>query len=40
MSSFENLRVVDNFFQTSSFFPNANCSYQPLCENGTTNCGP
>ncbi len=40
MSSFENLRVVDNFYQTSLFFPMPTVVVSTLCEDGTTNCGP
>lgn len=40
MSSFENLRIVDNFYQTSLFFPMPTVIISTLCENGTTNLGP
>ena len=40
MSSFENLRVVDNFYQTSLFFPMPTVVISTLCEDGKTNCGP
>ena len=40
MSSFENLRVVDNFYQTSLFFPMPTIVISTLCEDGMTNCGP
>ena len=40
MSSFENLRVVDNFYQTSLFFPLPTVIISTLCEDGTTNLGP
>ena len=40
MSSFENLRVVDNFYQTSLFFPMPTVLISTLCEDGTTNLGP
>ena len=40
MSSFENLRIVDNFYQTSLFFPMPTVIISTLCEDGTTNCGP
>lgn len=40
MSSFENLRVVDNFYQTSLFFPMPTVIISTLCEDGTTNLGP
>ena len=40
MSSFENLRVVDNFYQTSLFFPMPTVVITTLCEDGTTSAGP
>lgn len=40
MSSFENLRIVDNFYQTSLFFPMSTVLISTLCEDGTTNLGP
>ena len=40
MSSFENLRVVDNFYQTSLFFPMPTVVISTLCEDGSTTCGP
>ena len=40
MSSFENLRVVDNFYQTSLFFPMPTVVISTLCEDGTTTLGP
>lgn len=40
MSSFENLRIVDNFYQTSLFFPMPTVVISTLCEDGTTNLGP
>lgn len=40
MSSFENLRVVDNFYQTSLFFPMPTVVISTLCENGKTTLGP
>ena len=40
MSSFENLRVVDNFYQTSLFFPMPTVVVSTLCEDGTTSLGP
>lgn len=40
MSSFENLRIVDNFYQTSLFFPMPTVVVSTLCEDGTTTCGP
>ena len=39
MSSFENLRVVDNFYQTSLFFPMPTVIISTLCEDGTTTLG-
>ena len=40
MSSFENLRVVDNFYQTSLFFPMPTVVISTLCEDGSTTLGP
>lgn len=40
MSSFENLRIVDNFYQTSLFFPMPTVVISTLCEDGSTSCGP
>ena len=40
MSSFENLRIVDNFYQTSLFFPMPTVLISTLCEDGMTNLGP
>ena len=40
MSSFENLRIVDNFYQTSLFFPMPTVIMSTLCEDGKTNLGP
>lgn len=40
MGSFENLRVVDNFYQTSLFFPMPTVIISTLCEDGTTTLGP
>lgn len=37
MSSFENLRIVDNFYQTSLFFPMPTVIISTLCEDGMTN---
>ena len=39
MSSFENLRIVDNFYQTSLFFPMPTVLISTLCEDGSTNLG-
>lgn len=40
MSSFENLRIVDNFYQTSLFFPMPTVIMSSLNPDGTTNLGP
>ena len=40
MSSFENLRIVDNFDQTSLFFPMPTVVISTLCEDGSTTLGP
>ncbi len=40
MSSFKNLRIVDNFYQTSLYFPMPTVVISTLCEDGTTSCGP
>lgn len=40
MSSFENLRIVDNFYQTSLYFPMPTVIITTLCDDGKTNCGP
>ena len=40
MSSFENLRIVDNFYQTSLYFPMPTVVISTLCEDGMTNLGP
>lgn len=40
MSSFKNLRIVDNFYQTSSFFPMPTVLISTLTEDGQTTCGP
>ena len=40
MSSFENLRVVDNFYQTSLYFPMPTVVVSTLCEDGSTSLGP
>ena len=39
MSSFENLRIVDNFYQTSLFFPMPTVIISTLCEDGSTTLG-
>ena len=40
MSSFKDLRVVDNFYQTSLFFPMPTVVISTLCEDGMTSLGP
>ncbi len=40
MSSFENLRIVDNFYQTSLFFPMPTVVISTLTEDGQTTLGP
>jgi len=40
MSSFENLRVVDNFYQTSLYFPMPTVVISTLCDDGSTSLGP
>lgn len=40
MSSFKNLRIVDNFYQTSSFFPMPTVLIGTLAEDGSTSLGP
>lgn len=40
MSSFENLRIVDNFYQTSLFFPMPTVVVSTLCADGSTTLGP
>lgn len=39
MSSFENLRIVDNFYQTSAFFPMPTVMITTLTEDGKTTAG-
>ena len=39
MSSFENLRIVDNFYQTSLFFPMPTVVISTLCPDGSTSLG-
>ncbi len=39
MSSFKDLRVVDNFYQTSAFFPMPTVLVGTIAENGKTNLG-
>lgn len=40
MSSFEDLRIVDNFYQTSAFFPMPTVLIGTLTEEGMTTLGP
>lgn len=40
MSSFENLRIVDNFYQTSAFFPMPTVLIGTLTPSGQTTLGP
>ena len=40
MSSFKNLRIVDNFYQTSAYFPMPTVLITTLTEDGKTTCGP
>jgi len=40
MSSFENLRIVDNFYQTSAFFPMPTVLVSTLTPDGMTSLGP
>lgn len=40
MSLFKDLRIVDNFYQTSSFFPMPTIVVGTLCEDGATSFGP
>ena len=40
MSSFKDLRIVDNFYQTSLFFPMPTVIISTLTEDGMTTCGP
>ncbi len=40
MSSFEDLRIVDNFYQTSAFFPMPTVVVSTLCDDGSTSLGP
>ena len=39
MSSFKDLRVVDNFYQTSAYFPMPTIEVGTVSENGKTNLG-
>ncbi len=40
MSSFENLRIVDNFYQTSLFFPMPTVLVSTIAPDGSTSLGP
>ena len=40
MSSFENLRIVDNFYQTSLYYPMPTVVISTLAEDGPTSLGP
>ena len=40
MGSFKNLRIVDNFYQTSAYFPMPAVVITTLTEDGKTTCGP
>lgn len=40
MSSFKDLRIVDNFYQTSLFFPMPTVVISTLCDDGSTSLGP
>ncbi len=40
MSSFQDLRIVDNFYQTSAFFPMPTVIISTLAEDGSTSLGP
>ena len=39
MSSFKDLRIVDNFYQTSSYFPMPTVMISTLAEDGSTSVG-
>ena len=39
MSDFKDLRIVDNFYQTSLFFPMPAVLVSTLADDGATNCG-
>lgn len=39
MEQFKDLRIVDNFYQTSSFFPMPTVLVSTVSESGQTNCG-
>jgi hypothetical protein len=38
-SSFSDLRIVDNFYQTSGFYPMPTTVISTLCEDGLTSLG-
>lgn len=40
MGSFKNLRIVDNFYQTSAFFPMPTILVGTLSKDGSTSLGP
>ena len=40
MSDFKDLRIVDNFYQTSLFFPMPAVLVSTIADDGSTNCGP
>lgn len=40
MSSFKDLRIVDNFYQTSLFFPMPVVLISTIADDGSTTCGP
>lgn len=40
MSSFKDLRIVDNFYQTSAFFPMPTVLIGTLAADGSTSLGP
>ena len=40
MSSFKDLRIVDNFYQTSAFFPMPTVLISTVSDDGSTNLGP
>lgn len=39
MKDFKNVRIVDNFYQTSSYFPMPTILISTVSENGMTNLG-
>lgn len=39
MGSFKDLRIVDNFYQTSAFFPMPTILISTIADDGTTTCG-